>query len=55
MYEFIALEIPIKKLHPRFEDETEDGTEGKIIYTSSTGQPDEETIDPRWEKLKKLK
>jgi len=55
MYEFIALEIPIKKLHPRFENETEDETEGKIIYTSSTGEPDEEVNDPRWEKLKKLK
>jgi len=55
MYEFIALEIPIKKLHPRFENETEDETEGRIIYTSSTGKTDEETIDPRWEKLKKLK
>jgi len=55
MYEFIALEIPIKKLHPRFEDQTEEETEGKIIYSSSTGQADEEVIDPRWEKLKKLK
>ncbi len=55
MYEFITLEIPIKKLHPRFQDETEDETEGKIIYSSSTGDADEEIIDPRWEKLKKLK
>jgi uncharacterized metal-binding protein YceD (DUF177 family) len=55
MYEFIALEIPIKKLHPRFEHETDDETEGRIIYTSATGEPDEEVIDPRWEKLKKLK
>lgn len=55
MYEFIVLEIPIKKLHPRFQQEAEDETEGKIIYTSSTGESDEEVIDPRWEKLKKLK
>ncbi len=55
MYEFIVLEIPIKKLHPRFQDEPDDETNGKIIYTSSTGKPDEEIIDPRWEKLKKLK
>ncbi len=54
MYEFIVLEMPIKKLHPRFKDEAEDETEGKIIYTSST-QSDEAAIDPRWEKLKKLK
>jgi uncharacterized metal-binding protein YceD (DUF177 family) len=54
MYEFISLEIPIKKLHPRFrKEEKDDNTEGKIVYKSG---PDENTdIDPRWEKLKKLK
>ena len=50
MYEFILMEIPMKKLHPKFENET-DG-EDSIVYTSST---EEETIDPRWEALKKLK
>ena len=54
MYEFIVLEIPIKKLHPRFKQEPDDDAEGKIIYTSSTGG-DEEVVDPRWELLKKLK
>jgi uncharacterized metal-binding protein YceD (DUF177 family) len=54
MYEFIALEIPIKKLHPRFK-ETEDETDGEIIYTSSSSNDGEEIVDPRWEKLKKLK
>ncbi len=54
MYEFIVLEVPIKKLHPRFEEEAEDETEGKIIYSSSS-QVAEEVIDPRWEMLKKLK
>ena len=53
MYEFIALEIPIKKLHPRFQQEPEDETEGKIIYSSATEGKGE--IDPRWEMLKKLK
>lgn len=60
IYEFISLEIPIKKLHPRYEGEleTEDEAEGKIIYTSGSASDednDEENIDPRWEKLKKLK
>jgi uncharacterized metal-binding protein YceD (DUF177 family) len=58
MYEFIALEIPIKKLHPRYAEEAEDDSEGKIIYTSASadGQNEEDKdIDPRWEKLKKLK
>lgn len=60
IFEFIALEIPMKKLHPRFqpEEEEEDGTEGKIIYSSkpSGDEPDDSgAIDPRWEILKKLK
>lgn len=52
MYEFISLEIPIKKLHPKFRDEEEDNSEGKIVYKSKDDNTD---IDPRWEKLKKLK
>ena len=52
IYEFIALAIPMKKLHPRFEDETED--EGGIIYTSESGEEKKDEIDPRWEMLKKL-
>ncbi len=51
MYEFIALQIPIKKLHPRFGDS--ETTEG-LVYSSSD-KPDDEAIDPRWEVLKKLK
>lgn len=55
MYEFISLEIPIKKLHPRFRnEEMDDNSEGKIVYKSELPGGDEE-IDPRWEKLKKLK
>ena len=59
IFEFITLEVPIKKLHPRFRDEEEDdATEGKIIYSSKTSSDDGdngEDIDPRWEILKKLK
>ncbi len=62
MYEFIGIEIPIKKLHPRFleeenEDE-EDDSNGKLIYSSATDDDDsdgDDDIDPRWEQLKKLK
>lgn len=54
MYEFIGLAIPLKKVHPRFQEEEDETTEGKLVYTST---PNETTgdIDPRWEKLKKLK
>ena len=59
MYEFIALEIPLKKLHPKFKDEAneDDVSEGKIVYSSGTTdeKKDDEDIDPRWNILKKLK
>ena len=58
IYEFIGLAIPIKKLHPRFQDEEDDeGTEGKIVYSSEKPQEQkkEDDIDPRWNILKKLK
>jgi uncharacterized protein len=55
MYEFISLEIPMRKLHPKFQEEENDEN-GKMIYTSSTANnADEDSIDPRWEQLKKLK
>ncbi len=55
MYELIALQIPMKKLHPRFQAvENESDEEGKIVYTSSPEKDDEDTTDPRWEILKKL-
>lgn len=56
IYEFIVLEIPMKKLHPRFlEDET---YEDEIVYMAEEADEDnsgEEKVDPRWEALKKLK
>ncbi|MFM7853967.1 MAG: YceD family protein [Flammeovirgaceae bacterium] len=56
IYEFIVLQIPIKKIHPRFQiekDENSDDVEsGKIVYQT---EETEKTVDPRWEKLKKLK
>jgi uncharacterized protein len=61
IYEFIALEIPMKKLHPRYQHEgdMDENAEGKIIYTSGSDQDFDadggDDIDPRWEKLKKLK
>jgi uncharacterized protein len=57
IYEFIALAIPMKKLHPRFQQEdTDESTEGKIVYSSETPDEDQgESIDPRWDILKKLK
>jgi len=53
LYEFIGLALPMKRLHPKYQEQDDDGTDGKIIYSSSTES--EGDIDPRWEKLKKLK
>ncbi len=52
IYEFISVDIPMKKLHPRFSDET---VEDQIIYSSSDGLEETTTTDPRWSELKKLK
>ena len=60
MYEFIGLEIPMKKLHPKFQEEEDedDESEGSMIYTSESEEDieqKEEDIDPRWAALKNLK
>ena len=60
LFEFIGLEIPMKKLHPRFQDEEDDDPDEELlaIYTSEEddeSEDQEETVDPRWEALKKLK
>jgi len=52
VFEFIALEIPMKKIHPRFADSPDE--EG-IIYSSNDEKAEEKIADPRWEALKKLK
>lgn len=53
IYEFIGLEIPMKKLHPRFDATNE---EDEIVYTDDDQKEDESSeTDPRWEALKKLK
>lgn len=65
LFDYIGLAIPMKKLHPRFEQEDEnavkDTDENILIYSSSTGGTDAEdddddtAADPRWEALKKIK
>lgn len=64
LFDFIALSLPVKKIHPdlRSEDEEtedDDETEGVLVYSSESIEEaeneEEEKIDPRWEALKKLK
>ena len=56
LFEFISLEIPMKKLHPKFQEENQ---EISMIYSSANkeqeNKQEEENIDPRWVALKKLK
>ena len=58
LFEFIGLAVPMKKLHPKFQDEDDDSEEGKIVYTSgpsATDSNEDDEIDPRWNILKNLK
>jgi uncharacterized protein len=60
LYEFIALAVPMKRLHPKFQQEDEGLDEhenGKIVYTSEDPNQEkkDDEIDPRWNILKKLK
>ena len=50
IYEMIVLNIPQKRYHP-------DYLSGKLAATkaSSSPEPTEQTVDPRWEKLKDIK
>jgi uncharacterized metal-binding protein YceD (DUF177 family) len=57
IYEVISVEIPMKRLHPRFENEYELDDDLKMIYTSEDSLDEEEKeqiTDPRWNKLKDL-
>ena len=65
VFEFIALSLPVKKIHPDLrtgDDEviSPDDDEVILVYSSEAAEDDEdkeaeEKIDPRWEALKKLK
>lgn len=57
LYELIAVSLPMKRLHPKFRDEDNTADDIQLVYSSPADASDEkeEPIDPRWEKLKKLK
>lgn len=59
LYELITVNLPMKRLHPRFRDEEENDNEAiHLVYSSPVEEAksqEDEPIDPRWEKLKKLK
>jgi len=63
LFEFILLEVPMKKIHPKYRDDYDEDDESEVfaVYISEVEETEEEesdneeTIDPRWEKLKNLK
>ena len=59
IYEFINLEVPIRKVHPDLEEEDDIEEEGVIFTTDEIKNVSEEekvenAVDPRWEALKGL-
>ena len=57
IYEFITMNIPMRRLHPRYTDEAKDQEE-KLYYSSADQSESPDLggdIDPRWEALKKLR
>ncbi len=57
LYELITVNLPMKRLHPRYQDQEDDNDADRLVYSSPADPAEnkEEAIDPRWEKLKKLK
>jgi uncharacterized protein len=57
IYELIVVEVPIKKLHPKFKDDKMEESDIQLVYSSpaDANETEEDHIDPRWDKLKKLK
>lgn len=52
----VMLEVPMQKIHPKYVDE--DGNYKEFdtkSYGNVANEEEENSIDPRWEKLKKLK
>ncbi len=59
LYDYIGLALPMKKLHPRFQNEADDEPDAatKLIFSTrpaGEGPDDDEPADPRWAVLKNL-
>lgn len=57
IYENIGVNIPIKKLHPKFDlsEQESDDEEITLVYGNKEPSENTEEIDPRWSALKNLK
>jgi uncharacterized metal-binding protein YceD (DUF177 family) len=54
-FEFISMEVPMKKLHPRYQNEEQNDEEFYFSSENEDRDNRKEEIDPRWEALKKLR
>jgi uncharacterized protein len=59
LYDYIGLALPMKKLHPRFQNEADEDPDSatKLIFSTRPADEkpdDDEPIDPRWAALKNL-
>jgi len=59
LYDYIGLALPMKKLHPRFQNEPDDQPDAPTKHIFSTqrdpdGPDDDEPADPRWAALRNL-
>ena len=63
IFDYIALSLPMKRLHPRFRNEEGNDEDGTLVFSSETNFENEQVpdvepktmADPRWEALQKLK
>lgn len=60
-FDYIGLALPMKKLHPRFQDEEDDNPDSEVKLIYSTGSAaddsdddDQDPGDPRWNALRNL-
>lgn len=54
IYEFAALEIPLRHVHPAGECEGQMAGKLDSLYASEEKADDEPVIDPRWNELRKI-
>jgi uncharacterized metal-binding protein YceD (DUF177 family) len=59
IYEGIAVQIPYRKIHPKFKNDFEefgsvDENDISLFYTSKSDETSNQDIDPRWQTLLKL-
>ena len=58
LFDYIGLALPMKKLHPRFQDEPDDNpaADSKLIFTTRGADDDDsdDDTDPRWNALRNL-